>query len=202
MEKSNGSTPQGLVGRYILPQLLNSTRSTLAQMMALSIAVDEKGKKLKWSYPVGAPVRSSPALGGNVVYFGSDDGFVYAWTRATANSSGNTRRTARWSSSPALAYGSLFVGSDDGYVYKLEDGKKGGQAQVEIQDRGPVRSSPALAGHVCILCLPRWFLYGMKEHKQGKALFKYALGGQPDSSPALAANKLYIGGDKLICFKK
>jgi outer membrane protein assembly factor BamB len=45
-------------------------------------------------------------------------------------------------------------------------------------------------------------LYVLKQNKSGALAFSYALGGQPDSSPAVAANKLYVCGDKLICFKK
>ena len=34
--------------------------------------------RVKWTFPTGNRVMSSPVMQGNVVYFGSDDGNVYA----------------------------------------------------------------------------------------------------------------------------
>ena len=72
-----------------------------------------------WRFTTGATIRSSPALAGNVLYFGSDDGKVYA---IDVNSG-----EARWSfqtggevrSSPAIGDGAIYVGSRDGFIYAL-----------------------------------------------------------------------------------
>jgi len=63
---------------------------------------------------------SSPALGAELVYFGSGDGSVYALEAATGR--------LRWSfhtgnvvhASPALANGLLYIGSWDSYFYALD----------------------------------------------------------------------------------
>ena len=37
--------------------------------------------KLLWTYTTGNKVESSPAVAGNMVYVGNDDGYVYALPR-------------------------------------------------------------------------------------------------------------------------
>lgn len=82
-----------------------------------------------WSGVIGMPgsvISSSPAVAGNVVYIGSDDGKLYAfkvgcgmggasctplWTGATGSAIG---------SSPAVAGGLVFVGSHDGRLYAFK----------------------------------------------------------------------------------
>jgi outer membrane protein assembly factor BamB len=68
-----------------------------------------------WSVPVGAPIRSSPAVANGVVYVGSLDNNLYAFDAATG--------TKLWSapagswintSSPAVANGVVYVGSYGG----------------------------------------------------------------------------------------
>jgi len=35
-------------------------------------------KGLKWKFKTGGKIRSSPSISGNILYFGSNDGYVYA----------------------------------------------------------------------------------------------------------------------------
>ena len=42
----------------------------------------DKGSEL-WRYEIGAPVRSSPAIAGDYVLFGADDGLLYAFKNGT-----------------------------------------------------------------------------------------------------------------------
>ena len=72
---------------------------------------------MKWKFPTGDRVISSPVFKDNVIYFGGDDGNVYAvdsegghqiWKRAT---NGPVPAT------PAIADGTVYVGSYDGKFY-------------------------------------------------------------------------------------
>ena len=83
---------------------------------------------IKWKYPPGATglsaIRSSPAIDSDgTVYFGTDDGILYAvnpdgtlkWTFPASGSIGAIR------SSPTIGpNGIIYVGSDDGNVYAID----------------------------------------------------------------------------------
>ena len=74
---------------------------------------------LKWSFPTGAAVHSSPAVANGTVYFGSQDHKIYA-----LDAENGTKRwefeTGSWiNSSPAVANGVVYCGSNDGNLYAL-----------------------------------------------------------------------------------
>ena len=76
--------------------------------------------KTQWSWPTPALVRSSIAIAGDYVYFGCDDGHLYALERSKGKEAWKFKTGAPVVSSPCLADGVLYVGSDDGHVYALE----------------------------------------------------------------------------------
>jgi len=47
--------------------------------------------RVKWKFPTGDRVISSPVFKDNVIYFGGDDGNVYALDSATATCVGNSK---------------------------------------------------------------------------------------------------------------
>jgi outer membrane protein assembly factor BamB len=100
--------------------------------------------------PVG-PIASSPALAGDHLYFGSDDGNVYAIDKSSGDESPRqpfpTGGAVR--SSPAVATnpGSpsmVVTGSDDGNVYFLQDNGTSVALMAVFSIGAPVRSSPAI----------------------------------------------------------
>jgi outer membrane protein assembly factor BamB len=103
--------------------------------------------------PVG-PISSSPAVAGDHLYFGSDDGNVYAVNKSTGSkSTGHADWTfptgARVFSSPAVATSTgspaiVVIGSDDGNVYFLEDNGTSVTLLATFSIGAPVRSSPAI----------------------------------------------------------
>jgi outer membrane protein assembly factor BamB len=55
-----------------------------------------------------------------MVYFGADDGYVYAVEAATGKKSWKYKTPGIWMrSSPAIANGAVYFGCDDGYLYAL-----------------------------------------------------------------------------------
>ncbi len=72
-----------------------------------------------WSVQTAALVRSSVAVAGKHLYFGSDDGCVYALLRADGETVWKFETGGPVVSSPALSDGVLFIGSEDGFVYAL-----------------------------------------------------------------------------------
>ena len=66
-----------------------------------------------------APVWSSPAVAGDMVYVGDGSGTVYALDRASGRERWRHQAGRRIFSSPVIADGVLYVGNDDGSVYAI-----------------------------------------------------------------------------------
>ncbi|MFA5944707.1 MAG: PQQ-binding-like beta-propeller repeat protein [Candidatus Thermoplasmatota archaeon] len=98
-----------------------------------------------WTYsaPSNAQIRSSPAVDGTRIYFGTNSGHVIAistsgaelWTRGTGNIV---------VSSPAVSNGVVVVGSDDKNVYWLS--ATNGSVLRQFASESVLKSSPALDG--------------------------------------------------------
>ena len=73
-----------------------------------------------WHRPTPALVRSSIAIAGRHVYFGCDDGNVYAVERLWGEKAWELKTGGPVASSPWVADGVLYIGSEDSGIYALE----------------------------------------------------------------------------------
>jgi len=96
--------------------------------------------KLNWSFKTGSAIKSSPVIVGQQVFFGSDDGNVYALDLVTGKKLWEFKTEAPVESTPCVAGKLLFVGSNDTKLYALNiaDGKVVWIYQTE----GEVKASP------------------------------------------------------------
>lgn len=78
--------------------------------------------RVKWRFPTGDRVVSSPVWHAGVVYVGSDDGNVYAIDAASGRQRWMQRTGGPVSSTPAVAAGKVFATSYDGRLYALDAG--------------------------------------------------------------------------------
>ena len=76
--------------------------------------------RVKWRFPTGDRIVSSPSWADGVVYFGSDDGRVYAVATATGLLRWSTETGGPVRSTPAVAGGVVYVVSYDGRLYALD----------------------------------------------------------------------------------
>jgi len=76
--------------------------------------------RVKWTFPTGDRIVSSPIHKDGVIYFGSDDGNVYAVDAADGRQLWKRRTGGPIAATPALAGDLVYVGSYDGNFYALE----------------------------------------------------------------------------------
>lgn len=90
-------------------------------------------------------VHSSPAIDGTRVYFGANNGHVYAITLAAGAKAWEFATGGAVISSPVVSNGVVVVGSDDGNMYWLRSNN--GTQLKAYQVDSPVKASPAIDGN-------------------------------------------------------
>jgi outer membrane protein assembly factor BamB len=83
-------------------------------------AVAPTTREPAWSFATGAPIWSSPTVHEGAVYFGGNDGRVYALDAETGRARWRFQTGGAVVARPTLAGGHVYVASDDGWLYKIE----------------------------------------------------------------------------------
>lgn len=73
--------------------------------------------KADWTFATNARVESSPAIAGDRIYVGSNDGRLYVLNLTNGSKLWEFNAGAPLSASPAIANGRLVIGSQDGRLY-------------------------------------------------------------------------------------
>jgi outer membrane protein assembly factor BamB/subtilisin family serine protease len=106
-------------------------------------AVNLDGFYRQWRFRAGDAINSSPAIGEDgTIYFGADDGNLYALA-PDGKEKWRFQTNDRIISSPAIGPdGTIYVGSLDGRLYAISPE---GKEKWHFQTEGPIYSSPAIA---------------------------------------------------------
>ena len=130
--------------------------------------------RIKWKFPTGNRIVSSPVIQDKTLYFGGDDGNVYAVDAETGRQIWKRATGGPVSSTPAVANGIVYVGSYDGKFYALDTHT--GALKWKFSTDGERRFEAK-------------GLHGMQPKNQTIAdAFDIFL-----SSPVIAENKVYFG---------
>ena len=170
--------------------------------------------RVRWTFPTGGGIVSSPVLLDGVIYFGSNDNNVYAvaadsgrqlWAHATGGPVAAT---------PAVARDLVYVGSYDGRFYALDARtgatrwkfRTGGERRFEgkgldgLQPRTQTiadpfdlyLSSPVVANGTVYFGSGDGNVYAL-DAATGEARWKFATGDVVHASPAFADGIVYVG---------
>ena len=150
-----------------------------------------------WTFQTGAPIYSSPVVEAGTVYFGSDDGWLYAIEAASGAVKWMFETRGMVRSRPALADGMLYFTSDDGNLYAVEIGSGIEQWRADIGNDDPSRvlpvekrwdylqSSPAVVEGIVYVGSADGNLYAV-DAQTGKEKWRFLTGERVRSSPAVA----------------
>src|SRR5437764_1246772 len=78
--------------------------------------------RVKWRFPTGDRIVSSPVFADNLLYFGGDDGNIYAVQADTGRQLWKYSTGGPVPSTPAVSDGILYAVSYDGKIYAIEAG--------------------------------------------------------------------------------
>ena len=76
--------------------------------------------RVKWKFATGSRIVSSPVIENKTIYFGGDDGNVYALDAETGRQVWKMKTRGPVPATPAVASGVVYVGSYDGNFYALD----------------------------------------------------------------------------------
>lgn len=170
---------------------------------------------VKWKFATGDRIVSSPVAHEGVLYFGSDDGNLYAVDAASGRQRWKYSTAGPVPSTPAVAGGLVYFGSYDGKFYALDLGtgrprwkfSTGGERRFEAKGLHGIQpknqtiadpfdvflSSPVVAHGSVYFGSGDGNLYAL-EAKSGELRWKFATGDVVHSSPAYAAGVVFFGG--------
>lgn len=160
-------------------------------------AVDLANGQLKWKFEADKPVLSSPAIGGDLVYFGSgleledtDGGHLFAVEAATGQEKWRFKTGGTIIPSPAVTGGIVYAGSGDGYLYALD--AQTGQERWKYKAQGPFVASPAVVDDTLYVAGGDAALYAF-DLLSGQVRWFFMADAPIISSPAIAGGVAYFG---------
>ncbi len=170
--------------------------------------------RVKWTFPTGDRIVSSPVYRDGVLYFGSDDGNVYAVSAAEGRQLWKRATGGPVPATPAIAGDTLYVGSYDGKFYALDARTgalrwrfaTGGERRFEakglhgMQPRSQTipdafdvyLSSPVVVGTSVYFGSGDGNVYAL-DAGSGALLWKFQTGDVVHASPAYADGVLFFG---------
>ena len=170
--------------------------------------------RVKWIFPTGDRVVSSPVYADGLIYFGADDGNIYAVDAARGYQSWKHSTGGPVPTSPAIANGVLYAGSYDGRFYALNARtgvtrwrfSTGGERRFEARGLHGMQpatqtiadpfdiylSSPTVADGVVYFGSGDGNIYAL-DAASGSLRWKYQTGNVVHASPAVAGGVVYVG---------
>jgi outer membrane protein assembly factor BamB len=150
---------------------------------------------------IDGPTGSTPAVGGDCVYFGTEGASFFSinWREAKIAWQARGERNMPFRSSGAVLEDMIIVGSHDKNIYALD--RNTGQEKWSFTTRAKVDSSPVVVGNRVFVGSGDGRLYGL-DCATGKKVWEYEAGGHFVASPAVAEGRLVIGNTDgtLYCF--
>ncbi len=122
------------------------------------VCADIRRAKILWQYKDGdSPIFSSPAVGKDVVVFGSRDKRIHCLRLNDGKEVWNFETLGQVDRSPVICLDKVVVGSNDGrlYLLRLTDGKELWSYQIGE----PIVSSPAVVGGIVVVGCDDGYVY-------------------------------------------
>jgi len=142
---------------------------------------------VKWKFKTQGKVRSSPVVFDSSIYFGSNDGFLYALDKNSGNEIWKFKTKGEIYSSPTVSSGVVYFGCNEGKLYALD--AVNGDLKWSYKAGGEIQSSPAVTAGVVYFGSLDSYIYAI-DSTSGKLIWKFKTQRGIISSPAATSGKL------------
>ncbi len=160
----------------------------------------EKTSSIKplWRFRCEDEIRSTPVVGGGMVFIGAYDHNIYAVNADTGKFVWKYASSDGVASSPFIYKDNILVGSSDGYLYSLSKGN--GQMNWRFETGGAIFSSPVADFDHVFFGSDDGFLYAVSI-STGRKVWQSNAHEMVRSSPCLANEHIYFGtqGSYVFC---
>jgi len=153
----------------------------------------------RWKFASGGAIESSPAVFGEIVYFGSGDGHLYAADLSTGREIWRFDAGAAVDGSPAVDAAAVYVTSRNRRLSAVDRATGRQKWAVSFGEDLPFSwgyevflSSPALAGDSLYVGAGDGGIYRIRA-MDGRVLWRFSTAGRVRSSPAVAEGVVYAG---------
>lgn len=144
-----------------------------------------------WTYSTRGPIYSSPVLSGDVVYFGANDGFVYAVNLKTRRLLWKFQTGASVEATPRLTEKLLLVGNTAGRMLALE--RKSGRLRWSTRLARGIWSTAAVSKTTVFVGSNDSSLVALSR-KNGGLLWRFRTRKELSSSPIVVGKQVVFGG--------
>ncbi|MFC5601031.1 outer membrane protein assembly factor BamB family protein [Deinococcus cellulosilyticus] len=158
---------------------------------------------VKWKFQTGGPVRSTPAVTADALYFGSNDGTFYAVKRDSGELLWKHQTTAPINSSATVQDGKVYFGGHDGYLYALDQqtGQPIWKLQLDAEQIYPYdewdffSSSPVIENGILYIGSDMGAVYAV-DAATGTEVWKSQLPAKSPmrSTPTVVGDQLIVAG--------
>lgn len=146
--------------------------------------------KPRWRFHTDGAVWSSPTIVDGEIYFGSDDGCVYAVDELSGTKLWSHETEGSVRSSPSVVDETLYIGSYDGSLYAIDTAN--GSCQWEFETKGGIRSSPTISEETLFVGSNDTKIYAI-DINSGKKIWDFETGHNIWSSPTVVDQTVFIG---------
>lgn len=156
-------------------------------------AINLSSHEIAWEYDCGS-VESTPFFNDGKVYFGSDDGHLYALDKDKGNVSMDKKLDGELKSSPIVVNDSVYIGSTNSKLYCVATDNDDNWSFTTGDE---VLSSPSFVNDTVIFASSDGNLYCLNS-SDGNLNWKVDLNNKAVSSPTIDEydNSVYIGSDE------
>lgn len=148
--------------------------------------------QVAWTYQTGGATESSPAVVGDKVYIGSQDGHLYCLDKYTGAFIWSYPTGSIVQSSPAVDSGIVYFLSNDGMFYALDANTGAPVWNLNIGNGPWDWASPAVHGGNVYVASSTGMLYSLNA-ATGAVNWNTAVGGSPDSPISVVNGLVYTG---------
>ncbi len=146
--------------------------------------------ELIWKFQCEDEIRSSPCVGGGMLFVGCYDTNLYALDAERGEFRWKFATEGGINSSPDIWDDLVLIGSEDGHVYAVDI--RQGRLRWKFRTDKPVRSSPRVEDRIIFVGSDDQHFYAL-DGLRGTALWKYRAWSQFRSSACIAESIVFVG---------